>query len=161
MPSPSLPVRRRRASDILPSSAAGSFTSASDLGSIGDMPAASAAGSSGGGGPARRFPGPWCADPVQFTRSGARTPPGWRSLIHRRWPASSGARAILELVRWIGDLTRINMLACWVPQYSAHCPGRTPLVGLEGHGYWCVPGQIVLPARRGTQKLWQTSATSA
>ena len=51
------------------------------------------------------------------------------------------------------------MFACWVPQYSAHWPTNSPGSSAWNHIELTRPGiRSVLPASRGTQKLWQTSA---
>src|SRR5260370_2464089 len=55
--------------------------------------------------------------------------------------------------------TRMSMLACWVPQYSAHCPRYSPGLSVWNHMELTRPGiTSVLPASRGTQKLRHTSA---
>src|SRR6266542_4359539 len=51
------------------------------------------------------------------------------------------------------------MLACWSPQYSAHCPRYTPGRSAWIHILFVRPEmRSVLPVSCGTQKLWMTSS---
>src|ERR1051325_4870162 len=59
-------------------------------------------------------------------------------------------------------ITRINMFACCVPQYSAQFPRKIPSCLGSIHMVFMWPGiKSVLPASWGTQKLCATSAESS
>src|SRR5579862_3245967 len=59
-------------------------------------------------------------------------------------------------------ITRSNMLACCIPQYSAQFPRKTPSCRGSIHIVLVIPGiRSVLPASCGTQKLCATSADSS
>ena len=67
--------------------------------------------------------------------------------------------------RWksSGDstITRSSILACWTPQYCAHCPTYVPASCGSIHISFVRLGiRSVLPASCGTQKLWSVSAES-
>ena len=48
--------------------------------------------------------------------------------------------------------------ACWMPQYSAHWPGKRPVLSAFHQSRVSRPGNTSrLPENRGGQKLWTTS----
>ena len=55
--------------------------------------------------------------------------------------------------------TRNAIRPCWMPQNSAHCPGYSPAASALNQRRVSRFGKTSrLPAKRGGQKLWMTSA---
>ena len=56
------------------------------------------------------------------------------------------------------DRTWNAIRACWIPQYSAHCPGKSPVLSAFHQSRVSRPGNTSrFPENRGGQKLWTTS----
>src|SRR4029079_7371596 len=71
----------------------------------------------------------------------------------RMWAAQASYSAGLEALTWNA------IRACWIPQNSAHWPGKSPAESALNHIRVCRPGNTSrFPANRGGQKLWTTSA---